>query len=138
MDDELEQQLVDNHPEIFSVYDDSEALKGPTPQLALFGFECGNGWFDLIDTLCETIKELDVETTAVQVKEKYGGLRFYHDGLKADEERRQERAFGTIQMAQNMSFNICESCGNSAELHQQSGWYQVRCEDCLEEEQDED
>lgn len=134
MDDELEQQLVDKHPNIFAVYNDPEALNGPPPQLALFGFECGDGWFDLIDTLCETIKGLDVEMTAVQVKEKYGGLRFYHDGLKAEEDRRQEMAFGAIQMAQNMSFNICEICGDSAELHQPSGWYRVRCDNCLEEE----
>lgn len=138
MDEELEQQLADKHPEIFSVYrEDTDEITSPTPPLALFGFECGDGWFDIIDSLCEVLEGFGVETTAVQVKEKYGGLRFYHDGLRAEDEKRQEMAAGAIQMAQNMSFNVCEICGGSGEVHQQDGWYHVRCESCLKAEREE-
>jgi hypothetical protein len=47
-----------------------------------FGFECGDGWYDLIHDLCEEITTLigdkDITVTAEQVKEKFGGLRFYY------------------------------------------------------------
>ncbi len=48
-----------------------------------FGFEHGDGWYNIIDELCENITTLignkDIKVTAVQVKEKFGGLRFYYD-----------------------------------------------------------
>jgi hypothetical protein len=48
-----------------------------------FGFECGDGWYNLIDELCENVMTLigdkDITVTAAQVKEKFGGLRFYYD-----------------------------------------------------------
>ena len=48
-----------------------------------FGFECGDGWYNLIDELCEDITTLigdkDITVIAIQVKEKFGGLRFYYD-----------------------------------------------------------
>lgn len=47
-----------------------------------FGFECDDGWYKIIDELCETICSLiegtDIKVTADQVKEKFGGLRFYY------------------------------------------------------------
>jgi len=47
-----------------------------------FGFECGDGWYNLIDELCETITIIignkDIKFVADQVKEKFGGLRFYY------------------------------------------------------------
>ncbi|MEK7090164.1 MAG: hypothetical protein AAB930_01100, partial [Patescibacteria group bacterium] len=49
-----------------------------TESLMAFGFECGDGWFGLIKKLCEKLKDLDLKDFRVtQVKEKFGGLRFY-------------------------------------------------------------
>lgn len=46
-----------------------------------FGFECGDGWRGILGQLITKIKELDgksgVVTQIAQVKEKFGGLRFY-------------------------------------------------------------
>jgi hypothetical protein len=53
-----------------------------------FGFECGDGWYDLINKLCEDVTTLienkNIKVTAVQVKEKFGGLRFYY-GIESPE-----------------------------------------------------
>jgi len=45
-----------------------------------FGFECGNGWLPLIDSIGQQLTDLGVEKNVVaqQVKEKFGGLRFYY------------------------------------------------------------
>ncbi len=51
-----------------------------------WGFECGDGWYDLIDTLCGAIQSYlnshkDVaQVVATQVKSKFGELRFYVEG----------------------------------------------------------
>jgi hypothetical protein len=42
-----------------------------------FGFECGDGWFDLVYDCFIRISEANCETVIVQVKEKFGGLRVY-------------------------------------------------------------
>ena len=59
-----------------------------TEGLMVFGFEHGDGWFDIIWELCEKIEEDLKQTTkpigseiedfeVIQVKEKFGTLRFY-------------------------------------------------------------
>ena len=70
------------------------------------GMECGDGWFDLIDTLCRTIQS-DIEggdtppVRVVQVKEKFGTLRFHIRGGN-------ERVRGMIDMARTCSKFIAE------------------------------
>lgn len=132
MDEELERDLVDSYPDIFAVYDiDPEANDTPTPAFALYGFECGNGWYDIIDSLCAYINRTDADVTVSQVKEKFGGLRFYHNGIQADSEREMHAVSGAIQQAQEMSFRVCETCGCPAEQSRENGWIRTRCDDCL-------
>ena len=49
---------------------------------------CGDGWFKLIDQMCyDVIKLIDdknIEVIATQVKEKFGGLRFYYSLIDND------------------------------------------------------
>ena len=77
MDKKLEKKLVDKYPKIFKDYggDIRKTCMG-------WGMECGDGWFQLIDKLCEDIVNIiddkTIDVTALQVKEKFGGLRFYH------------------------------------------------------------
>ncbi|WP_115306190.1 hypothetical protein [Suttonella ornithocola] len=59
------------------------------------GFECGEGWFDLIDTLCASIQSyIDQENeagnpvkqvVARQVKEKLYTLRFYYNAKEVND-----------------------------------------------------
>lgn len=50
-----------------------------------FGCECGNGWYKLIQKLCQEITEkyaeyqLSVDIVVLQVKGKFGKLRFYYE-----------------------------------------------------------
>ena len=123
MDIEFEKYLVENYPKIFA-----GCNRPPEQSNMRFGCECGNGWFDLIDTLCLTIqnhidhaKEVP-QAVAAQVKEKYGGLRFYIYGGDS-------YVYGLIRMAETISYRICEQCGNKGSSNN-SGWISTLCEEC--------
>lgn len=68
-----------------------------------FGFECPDSWYDLIDTLSDLISRHADKTgshvKAVQVKEKFGGLRFYVDDS-------DETIDAYIRFAEAMSYMI--------------------------------
>ena len=86
----------------------------------------GAGWGDLLDALFETLdfiyqddclKHMKID----DVKEKFGGLRFYASC--------SDGAQGAIDMAEHMSFKICEVCGKPGRANR-GGWISVRCEEC--------
>lgn len=123
--------LCEKYPEIFK-----NRFGSPRETPMSFGFECGDGWFEIIDRLCfllqqefksvsykmsEEEKE-DFQPVADQVKEKYGGLRFYITGGN-------ERMQGMIQMAESMSFVTCEDCGAPGKKRT-GGWIYTRCDSC--------
>jgi hypothetical protein len=73
-----------------------------------WGFSHGDGWFWLVDTLCEEIQrhvERDGAPTVLarQVKEKLGTLRFHYQGG-------DEFIAGLVAMAQGLSAYVCEVC----------------------------
>ncbi len=76
MNPELDRALWERWPLIFS------ERHGDSASTAMcWGFECGDGWYGLIDDLCEALQgETDNEGApqigAMQVKEKLGSLRF--------------------------------------------------------------
>jgi hypothetical protein len=94
-----------------------------------WGFECGDGWFTLIDKLCSNIQHhIDwkakqdhhiQQVTLDQVKEKFGTLRFYHTGG-------DEYIDGMITIAEDISGSICELCG-SAGTTAGPGWIKTLC-----------
>jgi hypothetical protein len=74
---DLEQKFQERWPEWF------RDLYGDVTQTCLhFGFQHRDGWFDLVWRLCEQIEKVVGEGTpfkVAQVKEKFGGLRFYFE-----------------------------------------------------------
>jgi hypothetical protein len=125
MTPEKQEELFKRYPKIFS---------------DLKWTECADGWFDLIDSLCRVIQnewdnhsykmneeeKAEGQPIAVQVKEKFGGLRFYICGGDANEAIR-----GAIRMAESMSFTVCESCGHPGHK-QPGGWIKTLCDPCQE------
>ena len=101
-----------------------------TQNLLPFGIETGDGWFDIIRDLSEALTKLDAElgteTEAVQVKEKYGTLRFYiTDGT--------ELHYEAIDDAECQSAVTCEQCGKPGTLRR-GGWMTTRCDECYEKQ----
>lgn len=60
------------------------------------------------------------QVVADQVKEKYGGLRFYYTG--GDDTIRNY-----IDFAEQMSYKVCEHCGAPGILYT-DGWHKVYCD----------
>ena len=113
--------LCERYPKIFE--DRHASIQ---TSLMAFGFEVGDGWFDLIDRLCARLQELSDEAVApqvvaVQVKEKFGTLRFY---VRAS----NDEQMAAIAAAERESKGICEICGTTGGLVVTSGYFMTRCE----------
>lgn len=89
--------------------------------------ECGYGWDDLLLALDDELVKLDPTYLLYQVKEKFGGLRFY----AAYDTNVSNKFHDLIAAAEEKSFSICESCGEPGECIVRHGWYVTRCEACL-------
>lgn len=81
-----------------------------------------------------TVNAACPQVVAVQVKEKFGTLRFYYDCG-------DEFVSGVTAMAESMSARTCEVCGNPGKVYH-SGWVTTLCpthakERNREEEEDE-
>ena len=129
MKKELQDKLYENYPKIFRQKDLSMI-----ETCMCWGIECRDGWYVLIDSLCKLLQfntdhnshndQYKNQIEAVQVKEKFGGLRFY---TVTSTEAQQ----GAIDMAEYMSFNICEQCGTTKDVSQtKGGWIETLCEEC--------
>lgn len=176
MNAELDKQLCDKYPKIFS---DRYADMKTTAMC--WGFECSEGWYNIIDHLCSNIQghinwreksrtkdiefnaalekalagdkstlvayytngnepnewtlhrvESDIasgvfrtvepeipQVVAEQVKEKFGGLRFYYRGG-------DEYIEGLVAMAESMSYVTCEVCGSPGKRNS-GGWIRTLC-----------
>ena len=81
-------------------------------------FEVELGWFPLIKDLITDLIELGWNKEVCQVKEKFGGLRFYiNDG--------SDEVFNRIHKAEKESFTICEITGKVGELRTDIGWFRT-------------
>lgn len=84
-------------------------------------FECHEGWYPLIQELIEDLIKLDWDKQVIQVKEKFGGLRFYiNEGSKEIHDR--------ITEAESNSYATCEYCGSAGEARRDIGWIRTLCD----------
>lgn len=92
-----------------------------TVSLMCYGFECEDGWFDIIWDLSEKIEPFASDDFNVfQVKEKFGGLRFYTDGYT-------DEISAFIREAENKAENTCERCGKPSKIKSKNGWMSNIC-----------
>ena len=130
MKQEYDTYLCTTFPKMFV-----NRYKPMTETTMCWGFECGDGWFNIINQLCANIQhhidwknrkeEVVPQVTVDQVKEKFGSLRFYFTG--GDDYIR-----GMATMAESMSGVTCEECGNPGSTVGR-GWLTTLCEKHAEE-----
>ena len=78
-------------------------------------FPVGKGWRHLVEKLVDDIIEIDPEVEISQVKEKFGGLRFYIWGGN-------DKIYKLIDEAETESYKICETCGTRDNVSTKGGW----------------
>ena len=144
MKQELDAQLCERYPKMMV-----NRNKSMMETTMYWGFECGDGWFNIIDQLMGNIqhhidwkerqrevairfnskaasgemREVPEEISQVtvdQVKEKFGTLRFYYTGG-------DDYIDGLVSMAESMSGVTCETCGNPGKSTG-GGWIKTVCE----------
>jgi len=190
MKSELQQKLLKKYPQFFAYVEDLKIYTGEKSviedvkellnqkEMVLpiqFGFECGNGWYMLLDELMGEIQNhlmnenrnrdnefkykwmanlsyrLRIRTSAKQkmlraigdwiykkapkgrrphvfvhinqIKEKFGGLRYYYSGG-------DDTIYGMVSLAESLSYKICETCGSTKDIGQTSGWITTLCKEC--------
>lgn len=132
---ELDEALCKKYPEIF------RDRHGDMRTTAMcWGFECGDGWYNIIDAACAQIEnraynnrlngEKFHQVIATQVKEKYGTLRFYYTGG-------DDYVDGVVSMAETISAKTCEVCGAPGTLRE-GGWLKTLCDQHAKEDRYED
>lgn len=100
------------------------------------GFAVGAGWWHILDALCNQIhhhvkwKQQQKEkynrgdgcpdVVVAQIKEKFGGLRFYYDGG-------DDVIDGMVRMAESWAGRTCEVCGNPG-VARNGGWIKTLCD----------
>ena len=154
---ELDEALCAKYPEIFR---DRNGDMRTT--LMCWGFECGDGWYNIIDILCgkltseyrgaksryehlmkvgvgnvlygtKTVTQEAIDAAkltmeeevlkvpvAVQIKEKFGGLRFYVQAAT-------DKHYNYISFAESMSYRTCEQCGAPGKTYT-DGWHKTLCD----------
>ena len=101
------------------------------------GFAVGPGWWPIIEALCSQIhhhvtwknEQRDKysrgngcpEVTVAQIKEKFGGLRFYYDGG-------DDTVDGMVRMAESWAARSCEECGKPG-TSRSGGWVKTLCDE---------
>jgi hypothetical protein len=95
------------------------------------GFAVDSGWYPILDALCNQIqsyidwKNRDIivvpQVVVSQIKEKFGGLRFYYGGG-------DDCVDGMVRMAESWAENTCETCGAPGE-ERSGGWIKTLCDE---------
>jgi len=125
MKQELEEKLFNDFP---LLYDSKADIRSSAMG---FGFECGDGWYELIRELSEklyplvqaiTPDEYGSSCSASQVKEKYGTLRFY---MHCSTDEMEE----LIYEYEDRSSRTCEYCGKPGSIDHSKHWLTTTCEE---------
>lgn len=107
------------------------------------GFAIGPGWWPIIESLCgqidsytkwrnntraallkdnphnHKIPDAVPQVVVAQIKEKFGGLRFYYDGG-------DEQISGMVRIAESWAAHSCEECGAPG-TSGGKGWIKTLC-----------
>lgn len=78
-----------------------------------YGMECNDGWKDIIDHTHDKLKYIDPDYTIAQIKEKFGGLRYYFDSSLDYGSIAHEIMDDIVRAAEYESSRTCELCGTS-------------------------
>lgn len=147
MDQELQNKLYEKYPQFF-VNKDKTPMESPM----CFGIEAGNGWYDILSSLCWMIKQhednkrwqkewedkknqeikdsigISIEgTTEEYFPVKFDQIKEKYGGLRVYFSGGDDYVEGLVSMAEAMSYKVCDVCGNKGEANK-GGWISVRCE----------
>jgi len=132
---EENKKIIDEYPFLRSMWWDRDTQSYKWDYKTTILDDVPKGWEDLILCMAEDIKPLLKESNqlfdffAIEVKEKFGGLRFYHN-CKCPEEVDE-----IINDYSILSENVCVRCGKPDVLIVPTGWVLPWCRDCYKDKE---
>ena len=107
----------------------------------------GKGWWPVIKATHEMMLRIVPDYQLDQVKEKFGGLRYYWGmpmpdfypdrGLTPEEETERTLKYEQLtvlaDLAEAICNHLCEECGRANEISWDGGWARNVCESCVAE-----
>lgn len=93
----------------------------------------GEGWQELITTVHTALTALFPEYEILQIKEKFGGLRYYWAAPEGADPALVTAGHALVDAAEAQSFKICERCGKEGSVQSLGGWLVTLCDEHHEE-----
>lgn len=158
-----QKEIFEKYPSVFV-----DVGKSPRESCMAFGLECAPGWKEPLHRGCMILEKIfnqtGIRTKAEQVKEKFGGLRFYYsievpeelaekantdlDSLKDKKERNEcynaknrveyftELIGKVVSVMEYDCDTSCETCGEVGEPRG-GGWIVTLCDGCHSKNEEE-
>ena len=88
------------------------------------GLDISPGWYDIVERLFEILEASGFKDIRVQqIKEKFGGLRFYYEGG-------DRGLYDKIEKVESQAYQTCDICSAEGEVtNSESGWRITRCKE---------
>ncbi len=87
-------------------------------------FSVGDGWLGLVADCIQELINAGWDKKVYQVKEKFGGLRFYCSvGINTHD---------SVSKYEELSYKTCEVCGKPGEPDQSRSWIKTLCPECTD------
>lgn len=127
MKTELDEKLVKDFPNLYC-----DRYGKPNETSMCWGFSCSDGWYQIIYDVSAKLEALILQLPeserknyrAVQVKEKFGGLRIYLRSATDEMDK-------LIGAAEDLSYQTCEMCGQPGQVFENNPpWVRTHCEPC--------
>ena len=99
---------------------------------------CGDGWKDIIRNTDKKLRYIDPDYKIAQIKEKFGGLRYYYDhSFESYGDVRREIMDDIVRAAEYEASRVCELCGASkasdkVEIRVHKYFYFGYCQSCAD------
>ncbi len=102
-------------------------LESPTPTPIAAGFECGEGWWPIIEDLCIYLTDQRIPLRFYQIKQERGGLCLDYAYTEKVHRETEELVFDAVDRALTRSSHTCEQCGAPGSRQSISGQTIVVC-----------
>jgi hypothetical protein len=103
-----------------------------------YGLECNDGWKTIIDDTHKKLKYIDPDYKIAQIKEKFGGLRYYYEcSFESYDDIRREIMDDIVRSAETNASYTCELCGangwgTNVQIRVHKYWYFGYCQECAD------
>lgn len=125
--------LIERYPIVFKNFSENDIFMSSLP----------SGWFNLVDEMCQRLSPILEETYAkhpptedapgfsvLQIKEKFGGLRFYWI-MNSTDESSYEKIREIIDEYETKAETTCQVTGNPGKLCKSGRWFYTLSEETM-------